>query len=178
MWRFFRIVFSLVIIAIIIYGVLSVRPYRVTWDSMMPNLVDQELVITDRISTHFAPLKRWEIIVYRDMANGWEIKIKRILGLPTEKIEIAEGKVILVNWEIKKDIEEIYLEEHVHTCLPWSCTDLSSRTFDIPANSYFVLGDNRGSSRDSRGCSDIANCDHPPVYIPDAEILGRVLVSF
>ncbi len=57
---------------------------------MIPNLHDRELVITDRILAHIFPFVRGEIIVYRDMTNNREIKIKRILGLPGEKIKIAE----------------------------------------------------------------------------------------
>jgi signal peptidase I len=48
------------------------------------------------------------------MTSNGEIKIKRIIGLPGETIEIADGKVMID----KIEIEERYLEEHVHTCLP------------------------------------------------------------
>ena len=110
-------------------------------------------------------------------ANG-EVKIKRVIGLPLEKLQISEGKVMLMSGELSTEIEERYLEEHTHTCLPWSCTDLSPHIFQIPSDSYFVLGDNRSDSRDSRGCQDITSCDHPAIYIPSTEILGRVLVTF
>ena len=95
MWRFFRIILSIFIIVAVLYGVLSIRAYRVTGDSMMPNFSDREIVITDRISSHFFPLDRAEIIVYRDMTEGGEIKIKRVIGLPHEKIEISDGKVFI-----------------------------------------------------------------------------------
>lgn len=95
MWRFFRIILSIFIVVAVLYGVLSIRAYRVTGDSMMPNFSDREIVITDRISSHFFPLDRAEIIVYRDMTEGGEIKIKRVIGLPHEKIEISDGKVLI-----------------------------------------------------------------------------------
>ena len=102
----------------VIYAVLSVRPYRVTGDSMMPNFTDKNIVITDRIATHIFPLKRGDVIVYRDMTANGEVKIKRIIGLPLEKLQISEGKVMLMSGELSTEIEERYLEEHTHTCLP------------------------------------------------------------
>lgn len=175
MARFFRILFGAFFIALVLYVVISVRPYSVSWDSMQPTLEDAQIVLIDRISLKFQPLSRGEIVVYRDMNNDGEIKVKRVLGLPREKIEIADGKVMID----KKEIEERYLEEHIHTCLPGACTDLSSHIFDIPQASYFVLGDNRGVSRDSRWCQDVADCQNKkPLYIPDREILWRVFFSW
>lgn len=175
MARFFRIFFGLIFIIVVLYIIVSVRPYRVSGDSMQPNLLDNQLVLIDRLSTHFYPLQRGENIVFRDMTNDGEIKIKRIIGLPMEKVEIADGKVMIDT----KEIEERYLEEHVHTCLPGACTDLSSHVFDVPQASYFVLGDNRGASRDSRGCIDVADCQKQnPFFIPVREILGRVFFSW
>lgn len=79
MIHFFRVILSLLIIGLIIYGVLSLRPYRVDGDSMLPNLEPEQISIVDRISTKISPIKRGEIIVYRD-ASG--IRIKRVIGLP------------------------------------------------------------------------------------------------
>ncbi len=175
MARFFRIVFGLVFILFILYAVLSIRPYRVSGDSMQPNLQDGQLVLIDKISIHLHPLQRGENIVFRDTTNAWEVKVKRVIWLPGETITIFDGKVHVNQLEI----EERYLEEHTHTCLPGACTDLSLHTFIVPDTSYFVLGDNRGASRDSRWCSDVADCQgKKPVYIPTQEILGRVFFSW
>lgn len=70
MARFFRIVFGLVFILFILYVVLSIRPYRVSGDSMQPNLQDGQLVLIDKISIHLHPLQRGENIVFRDTANA------------------------------------------------------------------------------------------------------------
>lgn len=79
MFRLFRVIFSLLIIGLIIYGILSLRPYRVDGDSMLPNLEPEQISIVDRISTKISPVKRGEVIVYRDTSG---IRIKRVIGLP------------------------------------------------------------------------------------------------
>ena len=179
MWRILRICTALVVILTILYGVLSVRVYRVTGDSMNHFLLDGQLVFIDRISTRFSPLQRGEVVVYRDMAENSMIKIKRIVGLSGETIKIADGKVMLAHGSTETELTERYLEVHVHTCIPGSCTDLSPHIFDVPPGSYFVLGDNRSNSRDSRGCTDVADCQNQkPVYIPGREILGRAFFSW
>jgi signal peptidase I len=175
MAHFFRIVFGVFFIACVVYIVISVRPYKVSGDSMEPSFHDWEIALIDRLSIKFQPLKRWEIIVYRDMKNDWEARVKRILWLAGEKIEIANGKIMINTVEIA----EWYLGKNIRTCLPWACTDTSSHIFEIPVKSYFVLGDNRVSSRDSRGCTDVANCENKkPIYIPAIEVLGRVFFSW
>lgn len=58
MRQFFRIIISILIISVLLYGVLFIRPYRVSGDSMSPNLEAGNMVITDRISHKFLPLLR------------------------------------------------------------------------------------------------------------------------
>jgi signal peptidase I len=175
MLRLLRILFWGFFILAVVYVVLSLRPYSVSGDSMYPVFESGQIVIIDRLSMKLSPLRRGDVIVYRDMENDGETRVKRVIGLPGEKIEIGEWKVMLM----RKEISEPYLGEHVRTCLPGACTDLGWHKFDVPEKSYFVLGDNRGTSKDSRGCPDVADCrDKKTMYVPDVEILWRVIFSW
>jgi signal peptidase I len=172
---FFRIILTIFFVGLMLYWILSVRPFQVSGNSMETTLYDGQIVLADRLSFRFKPLKRWEIIIYRDMQRDGEIKIKRVLGLPGEILQIVQWKVTL--WWL--EVSESYLWKNTHTCLPGSCIDFSTHTFNVPTQSYFVLGDNRAVSQDSRWCTDVANCENkPPMYVPQKEIIGRVFFTW
>jgi signal peptidase I len=143
---------------------------------MLPNFKPNDITIVDRISSKISPLRRGEVIVYHD-GNG--IRIKRIIGLPGELIQINDGIVSVLIETTQKPLEENYLEEHMRTCVPGACTEQSLHLYEVPKWQYFVLWDNRTSSRDSRGCTDITDCKNKePHYIPYGEIIGRVIFSW
>jgi len=171
MKRIFIILWISVIILCLLYSILFIRVYRISGDSMHPNLKHKTIILTDTLLPHIWILKRANIILYK----FWdEIRAKRIIGVPWENIILRDGN-IYINSAL---ISEPYLDSKIKTCAPWSCIDLTEKTYSVPEKSYFVLGDNRENSRDSRGCLDALSCDENAIYyVPQSNIIGKYILA-
>jgi signal peptidase I len=126
--------------AIAIFLVLFVvQPVKVEGTSMQPRLVDQERIFVNRFIYRFQDIHRSDVVVFwypRDRSKSF---IKRILGLPGDKVEIRAGIVYLND----RRVDEPYLNP--------SFQDYKSyEPVQVPPGKYFVLGDHRNSSNDSR----------------------------
>jgi len=150
--NFFSFVFELLkIVVISLVIILPVRyfliqPFYVKGASMEPNFYTDEYLIIDEISYRFHNPQRGDIIVFRYPRNPQEYFIKRMIGLPGETVQIKDGKVIIYNKKNPdgKILKETYLPKDLKT---YSTSDEKIKLSD---NEFFVLGDNRNSSRDSR----------------------------
>ena len=145
-WEFFKIVFvSLLIILPIRYFI--IQPFYVKGASMEPNFHDREYLIIDEISFRFEKPERGQVLVFRYPQNPQEYFIKRLIALPGETIEFVDGKIRIYNRENPEGFildESRYLSDSVKTY------SNEEQKIDIGVNEYFVLGDNRYSSKDSR----------------------------
>jgi len=143
-WEIFKILLiSFVIVVPIRYFL--VQPFIVRGASMEPNFEDQEYLIIDEISYYFRNPERGETIVFRYPRDPRQYFIKRIMGLPGERVEIADGKITIYNVE-KRDgfvIEEPYL-------VPEGVMTGPAINVQLGKDEFFVLGDNRAASSDSR----------------------------
>ena len=147
-WEFLQIILiSLAIIIPIRYYV--VQPFFVKGASMEPNFEDNDYLIIDELSYHFRQPGRGEVIVFHFPQNTKQFYIKRIIGLPGEKIKIADNKIYVYN---KENPEGMMLDEK--TYLP---TEILLANYETTLNndSYFVMGDNRLHSFDSRGWGNL-----------------------
>ena len=110
---------------------------------MEPNFHTGDYLIVDELSYRFVDPKRGDVIVFQFPQNPSQKYIKRIIGLPGETIEVKDGKVITYNQD-----NAVVLEEN--TYLPESIQTNGNTKVSLKENEYFVLGDNRNVSSDSR----------------------------
>lgn len=138
------VVISLVIIIPIRYFL--IQPFYVKGASMEPNFYDHEYLIIDEITYRFNEPERGDIVVFRYPRNPQEYFIKRMIGMPGEEVQIKDGEVFIFNKENKEGItlDESYLPEDIKTY------GMTSDKVKLGENEFFVLGDNRNSSKDSR----------------------------
>ena len=120
-----------------------VQPFYVKGASMEPNFFDHEYLIIDELSYRFHEPIRGEIVVFRYPRDPKEFFIKRVIGLPGETVEIAGGKVKIYNNEHPNGflVDEQSYQEQV---------TMGTQTVTLKAGQYYLLGDNRAVSLDSR----------------------------
>jgi signal peptidase I len=124
------------ILAVIVF---LYQPVKVEGTSMAPLLSDQERIFINKFVYRFEPIERGDVVVFWYPLDKSKSFIKRVIGLPGEIIELRGGR-LYVNG---KESKEIYI--------PSSYLDGSSYgPMTIPEGNYFVMGDHRDSSNDSR----------------------------
>lgn len=152
MKKFFLFVWEIVkVVCISLAIILPVRyyliqPFYVKGASMEPNFHDREYLIVDEISYRFKNPERGQVIVFRYPKNPQEYFIKRIIALPGEEVQFKDGKVIIFNEANQGGLtlDEKYLSSNLLT------DGENTGKIKVEENEYFVLGDNRSNSKDSR----------------------------
>ena len=150
----------LAVVAGICYVIVTFVGQRtvVSGTSMIPTLQDGDNLITDKISYRFRDPERYDIIVLR-VESQHENFIKRVIGLPGETVQIVGGSVY-INGEL--------LESDVYGNELMISAGRASQPIKLGENEYFVLGDNRNGSADSR-LEEVGNVDK-------SRIIGRAFV--
>src|ERR1700721_81751 len=131
------LIISLAISAFII--IFLYQPVKVEGTSMMPSLEDQERIFVNKFVYRLAPIGRGDIIVFRYPRDPSKSFIKRVIGLAGDHIQIDAGRVFVNGKPIGEDyVPRAYEDER------------SYAEIIVPPDSYFVLGDHRSLSNDSR----------------------------
>lgn len=128
---------------------LIMRPHKISGESMMPNYPNAEYLLTEKVSYYRAEPQRGDVVVFKPPVSEDEY-IKRVIGLPGETLSIRNCKIFVNGVELKED----YLTNDV--CTNGSTYLPEGGQITIPPDKYFVVGDNRPHSYDSRSWGPIA----------------------
>ncbi len=159
---FFLEVLKVIIIALAI--IVPVRyflmqPFYVKGASMEPTFHDNEYLIIDELTYRLSAPKRGDVIVFHNPRRPSEFYIKRLIGLPGERVEISRGQIKITDSTNPNGTilnEDNYLPTGVYTN--------GNENRELGENEFYVLGDNRASSLDSRVFGAVAR----------SEIVGRI----
>ena len=137
--------------------VLFFEKARVYGHSMEPVLKDGQTVLVDKLAYRLGEPERFDVIVFRDRREEGRYYMKRIVGLPGETVQIADGRVTIDGVLLEEPSEREEIRD----------ARRASEPVVLGQAEYFVLGDNRNGSSDSRD-SDIGN-------VSAEQIIGRVV---
>lgn len=123
-------------------------------DSMNPLLENGDVVLVNRFVYNTSTPKRGDIIVFKPKGNeNSHYYIKRIIGLPGETVEIIEGRIYIDGERLEEDYESSEI----------SNVGIVTKKMELGGDEFFVLGDDRGKSEDSR-MSDVGNVKRAHIY--------------
>lgn len=159
-WELIRFLAPIVIIVFFVRTFIA-QPFIVEGDSMAPNFHSGHYLIIDQLSYRFTEPKRGDVIVLRYPLQPKRFFLKRVIGLPGETISLRNGAVIISNESFPNGFT---LDEPYHDQLTFPMGTYGTVT--LGDDEYYVLGDNRGGSSDSRSWG----------ILPRKNVVGRALV--
>lgn len=132
------------IAAVFLVRTFLVQPFLVSGTSMSPNFSNGDYVLVDELTYRIRPPERGEVVVFHDPEDYGTYFIKRIIGLPGDRITIASDTVTVYNTARPDGFS---LDE---TYLPQGLLTSGNQTYSLSSSTYLLLGDNRPASYDSR----------------------------
>lgn len=176
-YHLFDVLLNVGLIVLIVAGIRTflVSPFQVEGNSMVSTLEDNEYIIINKLAYYIGSPERGDIVVFHPPNEVDKFYVKRIIGLPGEEVALRDGNVYLQTPSGEEKIsEEVYLDERnigkTFRHPPGSGNQTEVR-YLVPEGHYFVLGDNRQGSLDSRSFRDEEG-EKP--FITEDAIKGRV----
>lgn len=174
------VLLNIVVIVAIVAGVRTflVSPFQVEGNSMVDTLADKEYIIINKLAYIIGEPNRGDVVVFRPPNDPQKYYVKRVIGLPGDEVTIHDGYVYLRKkdeTEVRRLNESPYLN-HKNTGAtyrdPPNSGDPSPVSYLVPEGKYFMLGDNRQGSLDSRSFKDESGSASP--FVVRQSIKGRV----
>ncbi len=173
------VVFNIVVIVAIVAGIRTflVSPFQVEGSSMVSTLEDNEYIVINKLVYFLGTPQRGDIVVFRPPNDPSKYYVKRVIGLPGDTVILKEGNVYLkkAGDDTSRKLDEPYLDARNQGKTfrhPPGSGDGTEQDFTVPADHYFVMGDNRQGSLDSRSFT-LADGQAEP-YVERSSIKGRV----
>jgi signal peptidase I len=151
------LVVSLVVAALV--RMLLIQQYNVVGPSMEPTLREGDRIVVNKVAYHIGDIARGDVIVFERRGSDREDLVKRVVGKPGDTVEIID----CVTYVNGREYREPYVKAGV---VPGWCGEENMAKFYVPEESYFVMGDNRGVSMDSRMFG----------AVPAGQIRGKVTI--
>lgn len=140
------------LLIVIVFAIVALRPGQVSGLSMEPRIDEDEYVLINALAYRIAPPRRGDIVAFRHERSAPEVYLKRVIGLPGDRIRIDGGVV----WLNGIRLGEPYVRFRDRR---------SVAEVTVPPGDYYVLGDNRANSDDSRSWG----------FVPAADLIGRAM---
>lgn len=138
-----------------------VGPYKIPTGSMRMTFVEGDRIFADKITYRFKEPQRGDIIIFKAPMDPKKDFVKRLVGLPGDKIVIRDGKLV-INEEVLDDPP--FSQHYYYNREDWDFGK-EGQTIQVPEESYFALGDNSAQSNDSRNWG----------FIPAKNIVGKAI---
>jgi signal peptidase I len=151
-------------VGLYLLATVAVQTVHVVGSSMNPSLQDNDLVLASRVDYRLHAPERGDIVIVKDPYDPSQNFIKRVIGLPGDHVLIRAGHVYINSTRL----DEPYLAPDWHTTANWPAFPDGPDGEVVPPGSYFVLGDNRDRSSDSRLFG----------YVGEGQIEGKAIVRF
>ena len=149
--------YIVIVVVVVLFRTFIATPVRVSGESMDSTLKNGDILVLNKLNHKY---KRFDVVVINKKVNGIKTKlIKRVIGLPGESIQY-KNNILFING---KEVEDVSISRTGNFTLQ----DLYNLE-EIPSDTYFVMGDNRGNSSDSR--------DYRVGLIKKSEIIGTTTI--
>lgn len=157
-WSYVKMI-AFVLVAVYIINYVLLINAEIPSESMENTIMTGDRIFGNRLAYLFDDPKRYDVVIFRYPDNEEQLFIKRVIGLPGETVEITDGKVYI-------DGSDVPLDDSFTPETPRG----DYGPYVVPEGSYFMLGDNREFSKDSRFWVN--------TYVAEDKILGKALIRY